>query len=300
MEGIEAVKAMKTVYLETPDALVEVQAIDPVPESHSEYKLKEGQEDEAWGSFERGESIFLAEPFAYKNNVKLGGTVAFITDEGVKEFTVSGIFYDYSSDSGIVLMPLVTYARYWHDDSISSMSLYLEDGVDKKEMLGEIRSIVGGTPGVLVRYNTDIRQAGLKVFDQTFLITRVLELLAVVVAFIGILSTLMAYQLEKVKEIGILRATGVTPRQIWRLIGLQTGFMGTLSGLLAIPLGLAMAIVLIAVINIRSFGWSIQFTLATGSIIEPMVIAIGAALLASVYPAWRMSRISPAEALREE
>jgi putative ABC transport system permease protein len=218
----------------------------------------------------------------------------------VKEFTVSGIFYDYSSDAGIVLMPLVTYAEYWHDDSVSSMSLYLEDGVDKKEMLGAIRTVVGGTPGVLVRYNTDIREAGLKVFDQTFLITRVLELLAVVVAFIGILSTLMAYQLEKVKEIGILRATGVTPRQIWRLIGLQTGFMGTLSGLLAIPLGLAMAVVLIAVINIRSFGWSIQFTLATGSIIEAMAIAIGAALLASVYPAWRMSRISPAEALREE
>jgi putative ABC transport system permease protein len=291
---------MKTVYLETPDALVEVQAINPVPESHGEYRLKEGREDEAWASFGRGESIFVAEPYAYKNEVGLGDTVSFITDEGLKAFIISGIFYDYSSDSGIVLMPLITYAEYWHDNSVSSMSLYLEDGADRQAMLGAVRSVVGGAPGVLVRYNTDIRQAGLKVFDQTFLITRVLELLAVVVAFIGILSTLMAYQLEKVKEIGILRATGVTPRQIWRLVGFQTGFMGALSGVLAIPLGLAMSVVLIAVINIRSFGWSIHMTLATGSIIEAMAIAIGAALLASVYPAWRMSRISPAEALREE
>jgi putative ABC transport system permease protein len=300
MDGIEAVKVMKTVYLETTSGVVEVHAITPVSPSHQEYRLKEGDATQAWASFEKGESIFLAEPYAYKHDISVGGSVSFITEEGIQDFTVSGIFFDYSSDQGLILMPQALYTRYWHDSSASSLVLYLEDGVDKEGMLAAVRAEVSGAPGVLVRDNLDIRQSGLRVFDQTFLITRVLEFLAVVVAFIGILSALMAYQLEKMKEIGVLRATGVTPRQIWRLIGLQTGFMGAISGVLAIPLGMVMAVILILIINIRSFGWSMQMTITSGSVAEALAIAIGAALLASVYPAWRMSKILPAAALREE
>jgi putative ABC transport system permease protein len=110
----------------------------------------------------------------------------------------------------------------------------------------------------------------------------------------------MAYQLEKEKEIGVLRATGITPRQVWGMVGMQTGFMGAISGALAVPLGIVVAVILILTINIRSFGWSMQIEISAGVIIEALAIAIGAALLASVYPAWRMSRISPAKALREE
>ncbi|MFC1875617.1 ABC transporter permease, partial [Chloroflexota bacterium] len=300
MDGIEAVRTMKTVYLETATGVVEVRAINPVAQSRQEYKLKAGDEPQAWGSFERGESIFLSEPYAYKNDISLGDSVSFITEEGTQQFVVSGIFFNYSSDQGIILMPHTIYSGYWYDSTISSMNLYLEDRADKEDIMTAIRAEVTGTPGVVVTDNINIRQAGLDVFDQTFLITRVLEFLTVIVAFIGILSALMAYQLEKVKEIGVLRATGVTPLQVWGMIGLQTGFMGAISGVLAVPLGIVMAVILIMVINIRSFGWSMQMTISIGTILEALAIAIGAALLASIYPAWRMSRISPAEALREE
>jgi putative ABC transport system permease protein len=180
------------------------------------------------------------------------------------------------------------------------MALYLEETVSKEEMITRIHSHTDNTPGVLVRDNAEIRQAGLEVFDRTFLITRVLEFLAMVVAFIGILSTLMAYQIEKTKEIGVLRALGVTSGQIWRLMAFQTGFMGIISGLFSIPLGIIMAVVLIFVINLRSFGWSMALSISPTSIIEAMAIAIGTSLFASIYPAWRMSKISPVEALREE
>lgn len=300
MDGIEAVRTMKTVYLETATGVVEVRALNPIAQSRQEYKLKAGDESQAWDSFERGESIFLSEPYAYKNDISLGDSVSFITEEGTQQFVVSGIFFNYSSDQGIILMPHAIYSGYWYDSTISSMGLYLEDRADKEDIMAAIRAEVSGTPGVVVADNMDIRQAGLDVFDQTFLITGVLEFLAVIVAFIGILSALMAYQLEKVKEIGVLRATGVTPRQVWGMIGLQSGFMGAISGLLAVPLGIVMAIILIMVINIRSFGWSMQMTISTGTILEALAIAVGAALLASIYPAWKMSRISLAEALREE
>ncbi|MBN2075053.1 MAG: FtsX-like permease family protein [Dehalococcoidales bacterium] len=300
LEGIQSVKEMKIVYLQTPDSFVEVHAIDPVLPARREYRLKEVSSSQIWSDFEKGEVIFLAEPYAYKNNVSIGDTVSFITNEGEKKFKVGAIFFDYASDRGIILMPQSLYVRFWQDNTISSMALYLEETVSKEEMITRIHSHTDNTPGVLVRDNAEIRQAGLEVFDRTFLITRVLEFLAMVVAFIGILSTLMAYQIEKTKEIGILRALGVTSGQIWRLMAFQTGFMGIISGLFSIPLGIIMAVVLIFVINLRSFGWSMALSISPTSIIEAIAIAVVTSLLASMYPAWRMSKISPVEALREE
>jgi putative ABC transport system permease protein len=110
----------------------------------------------------------------------------------------------------------------------------------------------------------------------------------------------MALQLERTREQAILRATGVTPMQLFRLISLQTGMMGLLAGLLSLPLGWLMSEVLIEVINRRSFGWSITTQLPPSALIEAMLLAMTAALLAGLYPAWRMSRVEPALALREE
>ncbi|MFN3373698.1 MAG: ABC transporter permease, partial [Chloroflexus sp.] len=125
-------------------------------------------------------------------------------------------------------------------------------------------------------------------------------LLATIVAFIGILSALMALQLERTRELGILRANGLTPGQLWGAVLGQTGLMGLASGLLAAPLGFALALVLTYVINKRSFGWTLELAVDPALFGQALAVAIGAALLAGMWPALRMSRISPAVALRDE
>lgn len=140
----------------------------------------------------------------------------------------------------------------------------------------------------------------MEVFDRTFAITMALRLLATIVAFIGVLSALMALQLERSRELGVLRATGMTRRQLWGLTLLETGLMGTTAGLLAIPTGFVLALVLIYVINLRSFGWTIQMELQPGYFGYAMLVAVVAALVAGLYPARRASRMVPARALREE
>jgi len=122
----------------------------------------------------------------------------------------------------------------------------------------------------------------------------------VVVAVIGILSALMAVQLERVRELAMLRAAGVTPGELRAMVLLQTGFIGLAAGVLAIPAGTALAVMLIEVINTRSFGWSMQLLIPAAPLFYAVMLAVGAALLAGVYPAWKMARASPAEALREE
>ena len=116
----------------------------------------------------------------------------------------------------------------------------------------------------LIRSNRALRAGVLEVFDRAFAITGALQVLATVVAFIGVLSALMALQLERARELGTLRAVGMTQRQLWGMTMLETGLMGGTAGLWAMPSGFALALVLIYVINRRSFGWTLQLQMTPG------------------------------------
>jgi putative ABC transport system permease protein len=146
----------------------------------------------------------------------------------------------------------------------------------------------------------DLRAGVFEIFDRAFAITGALQLLATVVAFIGILSALMALQLEQTRQFGVMRATGMTRPQLWRYTLLQTGLMGLTAGVLALPIGLALAVVLVTVINVRSFGWSMQFLLPPEQFAQAFAVALLAALAAGLYPAWRLGQLVTSRALRSE
>ena len=154
---------------------------------------------------------------------------------------------------------------------------------------------------LLVQDNAGLRAGALEVFDRTFAITIALRLLTTLVAFIGILSSLMALQLEHAREYGVMRATGMTARQLTQYAMIQTGLMGLVAGVLALPIGVVLSLVLTHVINLRSFGWTMQFSIQPG---QSRRGAAGgnlvAALLAGLYPALLLGRLKPAEALRRE
>ena len=142
--------------------------------------------------------------------------------------------------------------------------------------------------------NRGLREGTLEVFDRTFAITSVLQLLATIIAFVGVLSALMALQLERARELGVMRANGLTPRQLWGVVLGQTGLMGFTAGLLALPVGVLVALVLVYVINRRSFGWTLRIEFPPQIFVQALLLALLAALLAGIYPAIRMARTAPA------
>ena len=168
------------------------------------------------------------------------------------------------------------------------------------ETVNALRRAFAGKAELLISSNRGVRRNALEVFDRTFAITVALRLLATFVAFVGILSTLMSLQLERAREIGVLRANGMTRRQLWALTLLETGLLGTSAGLVAMPTGFVLALILIYIINLRSFGWTLSMQLQVGEFAQAFLVALAAALLAGLYPAWRMSRTDPADALRME
>ena len=248
--------------------------------------------------FNNGEGVFLSEPLAWLQNIEPGSDITLYTDRGAQDFPVLGIFYDYTPSQGMIAVHQELYRQWWQDQNISRLTLLSDDS--NPELTADVEQLLERFEQVSVFPNQQIREITLTIFDRTFAITYVLRILAIVIAFIGVLSALMALLLERGREFATLRATGMTPSQIIHLILAQTAVMGLFAGILALPLGLLMSDVLIDVINKRSFGWSMQHFLPWSVFIDAMLLAILAALLAGIYPAYKSATISPALALREE
>ena len=151
-------------------------------------------------------------------------------------------------------------------------------GADLDHLEESIRQTLGPGNRAQIVSNGELRARSLEVFDRTFVITGVLRTLAVVVAFVGVLSSLMALQLERTRELGVLRACGLTPGQLWRLVTQQTGLMGLVAGLLSLPVGIIMAAIMIFIINRRSFGWSLQMEISPITLVQALIVAVVAAL----------------------
>ena len=267
--------------------------------SYSGFKFKEGNPDEAWKGFEAGD-LFISEPFAYKNDLTVGDMLSLKTDKGMREFRVAGVYYDYASDQGLITIQYKHFKEFWNAEGYSGISVFVKDESYIGTVKDKIQTLDTGGQQLVVRTYKYLRDSSVEIFDRTFLIAKVLQLLSIIVAFIGILSSLMSLQLERRRELGILRANGLLPSQLFLMVNLQTLLMGFTAGLIALPLGNILAAILIYIINKRSFGWTMQFEILPGILAEAMILSITAALLAGLYPGYKMSKTSPSNALREE
>ena len=299
--GIVGASTFRTAQVESSHGQTQLVALGTEFETFNRpNRFKEGNPSEMWEDFQSGEAVLVSEPYAFHNELALGSPVQLQTDYGQQSFSVAGIYFDYSSGRGVVMVSRNAYDRFWNDDGISSLGLDIASGNDVDRVIEQLYQVAGQDQDLRIRSNRDLRMASLDVFDRSFAITSVIKVLAMVVAFVGVLGALMALQLERRRELGTLRAIGFTPSQIWGLVTSQTILMGLLAGLLALPLGMALAAGLIFVVNLRSFGWSMDLQIIPGVLIQAVALAIVAAFLAGIYPAFRMATSTPAEALREE
>ncbi len=301
LPGIEAVSQGRSRQVETRDGQMRVLALSSSAGHPRGFRFSSDTAAELWPRWAAGELAVVSEPFAYRQDIGVGDSIELFTARGWRRFEIGGVFQDYGSDSGTVILPKGLYADLWEDTGTSSLGLVLADRADAAAVEAQVDAIAAALEQpAAVQTNRGIRALSLEIFDRTFTITEVLRLLAIGVAFVGILSALMALELERTKDYAVLRATGMTRGQLRLLILLQTSLMGVAAGLLAIPLGVAMGNLLIQVINLRSFGWTMPMRLTPDTLASGVVLAWVAAVIAGLYPALRAARTAPAQALREE
>jgi putative ABC transport system permease protein len=299
--GVSRADVLRSVQVDSPGGSVHIAATDNTSLAQERVFLSsDGSSSELWQKMLTG-AVLVSEPFANRFDIpRRGGKISLYTSQGLKDFPVAGVYYDYASTQGTVLMALPLYQRNWNDDEISAVALRLAPGIDPDQVVRQVQESISGKQALIVRSNGALRQEVLVVFDRTFAITSALQLLATLVAFIGVLSALLSLELERQRELGILRSIGLTVRQLWRLILLETGLLGAVAGILAMPTGYVLSLILIYIINKRSFGWTLQMQMALEPFIIALLLAIVAALLAGIYPAFRMGKMVTSEALRSE
>lgn len=307
IEGVEAVSLLRTVtvFTENYDE-VELHALSPEPgENRRPMLWALGSPAELEAAREAG-GVMVSEVFARSQGLPLDqpSTITLMTERGPQPFKVVGIFYDYSApDKGYVLMRLQTYRSFWPSDTrVSNIALFLtSDFTARADTIAQqITHKFAAKYFLSLTSNRGIKENALEVFDRTFTITAALRLLATVVAFIGVLSAIMSLQLERTRELGTLRANGMSVLQLWAKTLLETGLMGLTAGLMALPIGWALAYILVHFINLRSFGWSLQMHTNPGIFGLALAVALVAALLAGIYPVVRLKKMQIAVAVREE
>jgi len=297
--GVADHSETRQVMVESPEGPISLTGLRLARTGYSTLQLVAGDASQAWGRFARGD-VIVSEPLAWRLHLQVGEGLPLTTSSGVRKFVVAAMYREYGNDRGNVLMSLEQYRHLWHDDQVTGMGIFLQPAAQPATVITSMRAAVGGRQGLLMRSNADIRALSMSIFERTFVITRVLYWLAAGVAAVGLISSLLAWELERSHELAIVRAIGLTPLGAALLVVAQTGFMGLVALVAAIPAGLLTALVLTDVINRRAFGWQIDLHLTAAQFTDALSLALAAALLAGVYPAWRTARASIAGDIREE
>ena len=243
--------------------------------------------------------VVVSEPFAVRHGVAAGDRIMLPTPAGMEPFDVEAVFYDYSSEGGLVVMDRGTYLSKFEDPDISNVALYLKPDADPMATRAEIAAALPDTQ-LRIATNGELRRQVLRVFDQTFEITYALEVIAMVVAVLGIANTLAALIIERRPEIAMLRFIGAARSQIRRVVVLESALIGVLGAAIGLVLGILLSLLLIYVINFQSFGWTIQFTTPLGFLAQSLAFVLAATVAAGFYPASLALKMDPIKGIRAE
>ncbi len=246
-----------------------------------------------------GNNAVISEPFANKHHLHSGDIITLPLGGAQVRFRVVDVFYDYGSEKGFVVIDRSTALRYLPDPAPSNLAIYIAPGANLDAVKAEVEKIAAGH-NLLIFTNRSLRREAIQIFDRTFAITYALEVIAVVVAVIGIAGALLALVIDRRRELGLLRFLGAGAWQIRNLIVFEAGLIGLLSNVAGLALGVVLSLLLIFVINKQSFGWTIRFHWPVAVLLGALSLVYAATVLAGFYPARVATRLNPIEVVHEE
>jgi len=280
---------------------VDVVGVLPTARWTRSFPLLQGDDARGRAAIANGDGAWISEPLAFRRGLQLGDELTIRGAEGPVTLPIAAIYRDYSNERGEAIVGAAWLQQHLQAP-VTALSFEAANGVDAEPLAAALRAAAAAADeqAVSVRVQEELRSSSLQVFDRTFAITGVMRLLCLCVAFVGIYAAFAALQLERAGEVGLLRCLGARPRQIGFVVLGQTALLGLIAGLLALPLGVLLGHVLAHVINRVSFGWTlVTVSVPWRALGEVLVLAIVAATLAGLQPAWRFARMRPAEGLRE-
>ena len=281
-------------------SVIQVAAYDLPTKARAGFRFLAGDSTAIWHHWTTSDSVIVSEPYAFHHHVGVGDTVSMRTPRGQVTFEIAGVYRDFASERGTVAMSLERFHQYWPDQGVSGIGVYLAPHARFDEFKASLAHIAAPDEPLLVRRAQDIQALSLRIFDRTFAITKVLGAIAMGVSLVGIMGALLAQQLERARDYGVLRAIGVAKYQLFRIVLAQTLLIGFVAATGAVPIGIGCALFLVQVVNLHAFGWTMPVTLPASLIFWTWAGVLAASALAAIYPAVQVVRTPPARALHYE
>jgi putative ABC transport system permease protein len=277
-------------------ALAGVELRAAVPERR--FDLLDGEPRAALRALRDHGAALISEPLARKSGLARGDRLVVEGPRGSRAYPIAGVYRDYGTERGAAVIDLAVLERDFGTGPIHSLALYLEPDRDPERIAARLAAAFPEAP-LRIRSNRRLRLEALRVFDQTFAITRILQAMSLLIAVCGIALALLVLAQERLAELALYRALGAVRRQTFQVFageGLSMALVGLLQGWVG---GVLLALVLILVIQRAYFGWSIQLHWPWLELGWQSLMIVAAAALASFYPAWRASQ-APAAYLSAE
>ena len=289
---VEGVDPLRRLFLRVGGRRVAVVAVDlSRPAEQRRLALLSGGDAVARAVRDRG--VLIGEPLSRSASLAVGDVVEIEGPEGPARLPVSGIYRDYT-EGGSVTMDIGLMAATLGAGPLTSVALHLKPGADPEAVAAGIESR-HPRGSLRVRSNRRLKEDVLHIFDQTFAVTRILQVMSLIIAACAITLTLLVVAQEKASEIALYRTLGAFRRQVFRLFvskGTAMAFLGLVLGFAG---GIGLGVTLIFVIQKSYFGWSIEWTWPWLTLAGEALAIVCAAVLASLYPAFKASRTPATE-----
>lgn len=245
-------------------------------------------------------SCIVTESFAERFHLKKGDAITIDSEQKKLLLKIEGIYFDYASDMGYIIIPRVLQKTYFPREGASSCAVYLKNNASAQAVRESILNNTGSLSQINILTHSGLKAEVLRVFDNTFAITYALHAISIAVAIIGVANTVLAIVLEMRKDFSILRYIGASMNEIKKIILIQSAILGFLGAVMGIIAGMALSLILIHVINQQSFGWTVQVSLPYLTLFQSFCIVILSSFFSGLIPAFTASRVVTTKGVRAE
>ena len=222
------------------------------------------------------------------------------TPDGPRDFRLSLVYVDYTADIGILCTTREVYLRLWKDHLVDSYGVYLKKGANGDAIRDRIVADYGKKFGLLVLQNQQYQQELLALIDRSFALTRAMELVAIIVAVLGIVNTLLVTVIDRRMEIGILKAIGAQGNQVRRMFVTEAALIGFCASVIGVGFGVVFSIYIVRELLRFQTGWTMAYQFPWRTIVETFVLAQAVAIVGAWWPARSAARLDVVDALEYE
>lgn len=281
---------------------VVVIAVDPATYlqiANFKFAAEQGDPAARVAELAEGDALFLSTVLAEKYGLARGDMVALETARGVRPFRVAGVIVDFSGQGFAITLARRDLARYFGETKVNTFLVQIAPGADRGAVRQELTDKFGKRYNVQIESSDEFRQRVLRLMNQSFALLNVLVAIAMIVAALGVINTLLMNILERIREIGMLRSLGMTRRQVSKMILSEAGTMGLIGAAFGLFFGMLLARLFVLGTNM-SAGYTIQYAFTPEPVVAGVVIALVVTQFAALYPAWRAARVTIVEAIQHE